>query len=90
MELEFKECEGCSKKPGHPTLCKGCLHNRALIQRQTEDIEDLQDRLVEAFESQDTLEDEGASRQRVESPLVPNETEMAINHESAAIRTNKQ
>ena len=25
---EFVECDSCAKKPGSPTLCGGCLHNR--------------------------------------------------------------
>lgn len=29
--LEFIECDTCRAKPGHPKLCKGCLHNRAAI-----------------------------------------------------------
>jgi len=28
---EFLECDTCRAKAGSPTLCKGCLHNRALI-----------------------------------------------------------
>ena len=31
MENEFKECESCAKKPGSPTLCGSCLHNRSLV-----------------------------------------------------------
>lgn len=27
----FQECESCKAKPGTPTLCAGCLHNRQLI-----------------------------------------------------------
>ena len=29
--MEFQECDKCSKKPGSPTLCKGCSHNRYYI-----------------------------------------------------------
>jgi len=32
-ETEFKECAGCSAKPGSPTLCESCLHNRKIIER---------------------------------------------------------
>lgn len=28
---EFLECDTCSAKPGMVSLCKGCLHNRRLI-----------------------------------------------------------
>ena len=28
---DFKECETCAAKPGSPTLCSGCLANRATI-----------------------------------------------------------
>ncbi len=26
--FEFMECAGCAAKPGAPTLCKTCIHNR--------------------------------------------------------------
>lgn len=32
-ELEFMECESCSQKPGSPTLCPSCLHNRRAIDK---------------------------------------------------------
>ena len=28
---EFIECDTCREKPGSPTLCQGCLHNREVI-----------------------------------------------------------
>jgi hypothetical protein len=28
---EFMECDTCRAKPGSPTLCHGCLHNRDVI-----------------------------------------------------------
>ena len=28
---EFAECESCAAKPGSPTLCPACLHNRTTI-----------------------------------------------------------
>ncbi len=33
MENDFKECSECASKPGMPTLCESCLHNRTLIER---------------------------------------------------------
>lgn len=30
---KFIECDTCRAKPGSPTLCSGCLHNRALISK---------------------------------------------------------
>jgi hypothetical protein len=30
---EFTECDACRSKPGSPTLCGGCLRNRALIEK---------------------------------------------------------
>lgn len=27
----FTECDTCRAKPGHPTLCGGCLSNRGAI-----------------------------------------------------------
>ena len=30
---EFMECEACAAKPGAPTLCAACIHNRDLIAR---------------------------------------------------------
>ncbi len=29
----FMECSDCASKPGMPTLCKSCLHNRGVIAR---------------------------------------------------------
>lgn len=31
----FRECATCATKPGSPTLCPVCLHNRALVGRLT-------------------------------------------------------
>jgi hypothetical protein len=31
--IEFRECASCAAKPGAPTLCAACLHNRATINR---------------------------------------------------------
>lgn len=30
---DFMECDKCRSKPGSPTLCSGCLHNREVINR---------------------------------------------------------
>ena len=30
---EFAECSSCAAKPGSPTLCPACLHNRATINK---------------------------------------------------------
>jgi hypothetical protein len=32
-EKVFMECDNCRSKPGAPYLCKGCLHNRTLIDK---------------------------------------------------------
>lgn len=32
---EFMECDTCRAKPGSPYLCRGCLHNRTLINKLT-------------------------------------------------------
>jgi len=32
-ELNFMECDTCSKKPGSPLLCAGCQHNRYVINK---------------------------------------------------------
>lgn len=40
MNLEFKECESCSAKPGSPTLCESCLHNRTVISDLNKDFKD--------------------------------------------------
>ena len=29
--IEFVECDTCRAKPGTPTLCLGCQHNRSAI-----------------------------------------------------------
>lgn len=31
MALEFMECTSCAAKPGAPTLCVACVHNRSVI-----------------------------------------------------------
>jgi hypothetical protein len=31
--ITFHECASCRAKPGTPTLCTACLHNRATIDR---------------------------------------------------------
>jgi len=31
LALDFVECDTCRAKPGSPTLCRGCLRNRAVI-----------------------------------------------------------
>ena len=31
QEAVFVECDTCRAKPGSPTLCAGCLHNRQVI-----------------------------------------------------------
>lgn len=31
LQEGFVECDACAAKPGSPTLCRGCLANRALI-----------------------------------------------------------
>lgn len=31
LQEGFVECDTCAAKPGSPTLCRGCLANRALI-----------------------------------------------------------
>jgi len=33
MNYQFIECDTCAAKPGMPTLCRGCLHNRTVIDR---------------------------------------------------------
>lgn len=30
--LQFAECDACRAKPGSPILCRGCLHNRHIIE----------------------------------------------------------
>lgn len=32
---KFMECDTCRGKPGSPPLCKGCIHNRSLIEKLT-------------------------------------------------------
>lgn len=36
-EGEYAECKDCANKPGSPTLCDVCLHNRALVGRLQEE-----------------------------------------------------
>lgn len=37
-DLLFQECATCTAKPGMPTLCVGCQHNRTLIETLTADL----------------------------------------------------
>jgi uncharacterized membrane protein SirB2 len=30
---KFMECVSCAAKPGSPTLCESCIHNRAAIEQ---------------------------------------------------------
>lgn len=34
--LDFQECPTCRVKPGMPTLCSSCLHNRTTISKLKE------------------------------------------------------
>lgn len=34
----YEECDTCRKKPGSPTLCSGCLHNRHIISQLNDEI----------------------------------------------------
>lgn len=45
----FIECDTCRAKPGSPTLCWGCLHNRQLISWQQGKIVELEGRLEAAL-----------------------------------------
>ena len=35
----YRECAGCAGKPGSPTLCPACLHNRDTIARLVAELE---------------------------------------------------
>jgi len=37
----YRECDTCSKKPGSPTLCSGCLNNRSAIEQRDNIIKEL-------------------------------------------------
>lgn len=41
---EFWECAECRAKPGSPTLCASCQHNRSAINELWTYIEELQER----------------------------------------------
>ena len=32
LKMTFMECDTCRPKPGSPILCRGCLHNRDVIE----------------------------------------------------------
>jgi len=42
---EFEECKTCSKKPGSPTLCDSCLHNRKEISELNQYVRHLDNKL---------------------------------------------
>jgi len=44
IEDDYKECKICSDKPGSPTLCESCLHNRELVSKLKQEIEKLKNR----------------------------------------------
>ncbi len=46
--MDFMECEACSREPGCPMLCKGCINNRQLIY-------DLQDKVKRCKSAQAML-----------------------------------
>lgn len=31
--MDFQECADCAAKPGSPTFCAACLHNRTLVSK---------------------------------------------------------
>lgn len=39
--LEYRECDTCSKKPGSPILCGGCLNNRSAIEQRDKIINEM-------------------------------------------------
>lgn len=53
---EFMECETCNAKPGTPLLCCGCLHNRSLIARQSDEIEELKAERDQLHKTRESLE----------------------------------
>lgn len=42
--MEFQECSYCAAKPGSPTLCAPCLHNRAALDARWRYSEELIDK----------------------------------------------
>lgn len=42
MQRDFMECDNCRAKPGSPTLCQGCLHNRRVMNNLREEIKGLE------------------------------------------------
>ena len=40
--VEFLECGECKTKPGSPTLCYACLHNRGVASRLRKALKDIQ------------------------------------------------
>ena len=46
---DFHECATCAAKPGTPTLCSACLHNRALVSQLKEKVATAEKELDEAI-----------------------------------------
>jgi hypothetical protein len=62
----FIECDTCRAKPGSPTLCWGCLHNRQLISWQQGKIAELEGRLEAALHGVPAQAELDRLRQEVE------------------------
>lgn len=42
---DYKECADCASKPGSPTLCESCLHNRRVVGELQREVRRLQERV---------------------------------------------
>jgi hypothetical protein len=65
-KIDFIECDTCRAKPGSPTLCWGCLHNRQLISWQQGKIAELEGRLEAALHGVPAQAELDRLRQEVE------------------------
>lgn len=39
ISIQYKECKACSEKPGSPTLCEACFHNRSIVNQLKTELE---------------------------------------------------
>lgn len=100
---DFAECLACSKKPGSPTLCRVCLHNRKLVDNlqtghgtlkeqlrvQTDRSAGLAEQLKESFEIRAKLQAERDDTHELNKRICGTNEELLKQLEAATKALNK-